>query len=251
MPHRNRKIRNREIRRKENERMSVRPDITTLSIEMANLSITKYPTSPESSPEVIDDCPICYDKMRQPRNKIRMEHCCKHTFHRACLQKWANGQRSMDRKCTCPMCRDEWPVEFVEQLFKGCKGKDVISLQYECSCNEDTYVDFLSPNLLQGLSESQKNGLRDIIKRIQGYHEGETQPLLILFMCPEHPLNIDPEESSADRQYEVMKMLLDWALYHVKRRKRPTSHSKFGLLPRPSNYDHFGPDTFFDNVSEP
>ncbi|KAF7899489.1 hypothetical protein EAF00_003825 [Botryotinia globosa] len=228
--------------------MSVRPDITTLSIEMANLSMTKYPTNLESSPEAIGDCPICYDKMSQPRNNIRIEHCCKHTFHRACLQTWANEQRSMKRKCTCPMCRDQSPVEFIEQLFEGCK-KDVISLHYECSCNKYTDVDFLSPNMLQGLSESQKNGLRDIIKRIQRYHEDRTQPLLIVFvMCPEHPLNIDPEESSADRQYEVMEMLLEWGLDHVSRQKRPTSHSKFGLFPRRLNYDYFGHDPFLDGL---
>ncbi|KAF7881917.1 uncharacterized protein EAF02_006605 [Botrytis sinoallii] len=150
------------------------------------------------------------------------------------------------------MCRGEWPVEFVEQLFEGCEEEDVMSLQYECSCNEDTDFDLLSPNMLQGLSESQKNSLRDIIECVEWYYEAEKLRFCIVFMmCPEHPLNIDPEESSADGQYKVMKMLLEWALDHVAENKTPTSHSTFELIPRPPNYDYFGPDPYLAEISEP
>lgn len=151
------------------------------------------------------------------------------------------------------MCRGQWPAEFVEQLFEECEDEEVISLQYGCSCNEDPYVDFLSPNMLQGLSESQKNSLRETIEYIEWYYGDETQRLLVVFqMCPEHPLSIDPEESSADCQYEVMKTLLEWVLDHVAHDTIPTSHSTFLLFFRPFNYDHFGPEPdLLDALSDP
>ncbi|KAF5877750.1 uncharacterized protein Bfra_002118 [Botrytis fragariae] len=243
--------------------MSVKSDTTTLSIEMANLSISpSIQPTPESTKQgvndsepVIDDCPICCDKMDEPENNIRMEHCCKRTFHGACLRLWANEQTSMYREGTCPMCRGEWPVEFVEQLFEGYEEEHV---QYECSCNEDSYMGLLAPNILQGLSEEQKSSLRELIEMIEWqyqHNEGypdPTQRLLIVFMmCPEDPLDIDPEESSADRQYEVMKILLEWALDHLEEYVAPTSHSNFGLFPRPSNYDHFGPEPYLVELSGP
>ncbi|TGO54138.1 hypothetical protein BCON_0112g00340 [Botryotinia convoluta] len=252
---------------KKDKKTSVKSDTTTtLSTEMANLSMSPniHPT-PEStkqgvknSESVVDDCPICCDEMNEPENNIRMEHCCKRTFHGACLRSWANEQTSMDREGTCPMCRSEWPVEFVEQLFKGYEEEELIEVQYECSCNDDTDMNLVAPNTLQGLSEEQKSSLREIIALIEreyyqsiGY-ANPTQCLLIVFMmCPEDPLQILLEgESSADRQYEAMKVLLMWVLYHVQEGETPLSCTKFTFFPRPSNYDHFGPEPELAELAE-
>ncbi|TGO28692.1 hypothetical protein BPAE_0024g00370 [Botrytis paeoniae] len=250
---------------KKNKKKSVKSDITTtLSTEMANLSISPniHPT-PEStkqvvkSESVVDDCPICCDEMNELENNIRMEHCCKRSFHGACLRLWANEQTSINREGTCPMCRGEWPVEFVEQLFEGYEEEELIEVPYKCSCNEDSYMGLLAPNILQGLSEEQKSSLRELIAMIEWEYQhtegyaNPTQCLLIVFMmCPEDPLQIDLGESSADRQYEVMKILLMWALDHLEEYESPLSHSTFAFFPRPSNYDHFGPEPYLAELSE-
>ncbi|KAF7909936.1 uncharacterized protein EAF01_003654 [Botrytis porri] len=185
-----------------------------------------------------------------------MDHCCKRTFHGACLRSWANEQTSMDHEGTCPMCRHKWPVEFVEELFEGYE-EELLHVQHKCSCDESSYLGLLSPNLLQGLSEEQKSSLRELIKVIEWQHQHNegypdpTQRLLIVFMmCPEDSMDINPGELSADRQYEGMKLLLEWALHHLEEYESPTSHSNFALIPRPSNYDHFGPEPYLAELTE-
>ncbi|CCD43816.1 hypothetical protein BofuT4_P010640.1 [Botrytis cinerea T4] len=110
-----------------NQSTSDRSDNTTIISKMENLSISPKIQPPPKiteqsinySESVVHDCPICRNKMNEPENNIRMEHCCKRTFHAACLRSWANQQTLMNQEGTCPMCRWEWPVEFLDQLFRG------------------------------------------------------------------------------------------------------------------------------------
>jgi Ring finger domain len=41
------------------------------------------------------ECPICYEDMNEHLTKLK----CGHTFHKRCLDRWAQEQ------CTCPYCR--------------------------------------------------------------------------------------------------------------------------------------------------
>ncbi|TGO77552.1 hypothetical protein BELL_0102g00240 [Botrytis elliptica] len=149
------------------------------------------------------------------------------------------AKKRTDRKTTY-----EWNIAantlFTEHVFeRGQMGKDRSGKNPPAQC-------------VEGLSESQKNSLRDIIESVEWYYESEKLRFCIVFMmCPEHPLNIDPEESSADGQYKVMKMLLEWALDHVVENKTPTSHSTFELIPRPPGYNYFGPDPYIAEISGP
>ncbi|KAF7959774.1 hypothetical protein EAE96_001382 [Botrytis aclada] len=164
----------------------------------------------------------------------------------------------MCREGTCPMCRYEWPVEFTEKLFEGYEEEELTRVHHGCSCDGETDMSLLAPNILRGLSEEQKSSLLELIAQVEqeyfiymGIANPMQRRLLIVFMmCREDPLEIDPRESSADCQYEVMKVLLMWALKQLKEWEFTISHSSFAFFPRPSNYDYFGPEPYLAELGE-
>ena len=54
--------------------------------------------------DVDDSCAICMDSLRVASEENAVTEC-KHRFHAACLRRWVEQHRGLDRDPSCPVCR--------------------------------------------------------------------------------------------------------------------------------------------------
>ena len=91
--------------------------------------------------EVLLECPICMDRINDPRSLP-----CFHNFCKVCLEKYVEGLRDGKNVETfpCPTCRSEFPLKSNENV-EGMAGNyfirnmlEVVTLQQEakvcCLC---------------------------------------------------------------------------------------------------------------------
>ena len=62
------------------------------------------------SSQEIKECAVCLEEIDRAKSCVNLS--CTHAFHKACIGQW------LEQKESCPLCRKNVKVEFVELLRK-------------------------------------------------------------------------------------------------------------------------------------
>jgi hypothetical protein len=81
--------------------------------ETENTTVKRKPLSED------DDCPICFDEMKEAEGLTFCQAACGSNFHAQCIQMWSTQKKSSGQPVTCPACRQPW----MDEATGGSKRK--------------------------------------------------------------------------------------------------------------------------------
>ena len=132
-----------------------------------------YEHLPETQKELIYqkyNCSICLDIIKHENPYLCYK--CQKIFHHSCLENWDDKQKELNRKLTCPNCRNELPLEQwnVKINYDDNRTKDAeIMNQAGKPFNQDKYIKYINATkklfhfilyrfyVIRSLITSQKN----------------------------------------------------------------------------------------------
>ncbi|KAL0489957.1 E3 ubiquitin-protein ligase [Acrasis kona] len=77
-----------------------------------------------------EECTICYDSMCEDQHLVWCQKGCGNNFHSQCFKAWADN---CDFIVTCPLCRNKWSYEELEQMRKPKPVARSNSHQVKCN----------------------------------------------------------------------------------------------------------------------
>lgn len=96
-----------------------------------------------------NDCPICFEEMKDGDELIQCIATCKNWLHKECINLWLNAGHS-----TCPLCRSEWIEE---------SNSDIMEL------NSKIDVCFLEENKIEHVIQDENSNKYEIIRQSEDF----------------------------------------------------------------------------------
>lgn len=68
-----------------------------------------------------ENCCVCYELMTEDANLAYCKFSCGRNLHTDCMERWVKHKQSVGQDITCPLCRESWGRNALEELKETTK----------------------------------------------------------------------------------------------------------------------------------